>query len=81
MNFSEAMFYEYYLTSDFHTNTAGYFKPVCLLVKIASKTVIRPILPCGDIVRQRVKAPLEVAISPYFDLTHPSHPRMNVKDR
>ena len=37
MNFSEAMFYENYLTSEFHTNT------VCLLVKMASKTVIRPI--------------------------------------
>ena len=37
MNFSAAMFYENYLTSDFH------FKHVCLLVKMASKTVIRPI--------------------------------------
>ena len=33
MNFSEAMFYENYLTSDFHTNIV-----VCLLVKMASKT-------------------------------------------
>ena len=41
MNFLEAMFYEHYLTLDFHTNT--YFKRVCLLVKMASKTVIRPI--------------------------------------
>ena len=40
MNFSEAMFY-YYLSSDFHTNTV--FTPVCLLVKMATKTVIRPI--------------------------------------
>ena len=30
------------LTSDFHINTV-FFKPVCLLVKMASKTVIRPI--------------------------------------
>ena len=42
MNFSEAMFYENYLTSDFHTN-AVISPPVCLLVKMASKTVIRPI--------------------------------------
>ena len=38
---SSAMCDENYLTSDFHTNS--YFKPVCLLVKMASKTVIRPI--------------------------------------
>ena len=43
MNFSEAMFYENYLTSDFHTNTV-ISRRVCLLVKKASKTVIRPIL-------------------------------------
>ena len=43
MNFSEAMFYENYLTSDFHTNTL-ISRRVCLLVKMASKTVIRPIL-------------------------------------
>ena len=42
MNFSEAMFYENYLTSDFHTNTA-ISRRVCLLVKMASKSVIRPI--------------------------------------
>ena len=42
MNFSEAMFYKNYLTSDFHTNTA-IARRVCLLVKMASKTVIRPI--------------------------------------
>ena len=42
MNFSEAMFYENYLTSDFHTNTV-ISRRVCLLVKMASKTVIRPI--------------------------------------
>ena len=42
MNFSEAMFYENYLTSDFHTNTVT-SRRVCLLVKMASKTVIRPI--------------------------------------
>ena len=43
MNVSEAMFYENYLTSDFHTNTS--FKK-CLPtdVKMASKTVIRPIV-------------------------------------
>ena len=47
MNCSEAMFYENYLTSDFHTNTviSRLFRPVCLLVKMASKTVIRPIRP------------------------------------
>ena len=42
MNFSEAMFYENYLTSDFHTNTV-ISRRVCLLVKMASKTAIRPI--------------------------------------
>ena len=41
MNFSEAMFYENYLTSDFHTNTV-ISRRVCLLVKMASKAVIRP---------------------------------------
>ena len=34
--FSEAMFYENYLRSDFHTNTV-----ICLLVKMASKTFER----------------------------------------
>ena len=43
MNFSEAMFYKNYLTSDFHTNTV-ISRRVCLLVKMASKTVIRPIV-------------------------------------
>ena len=46
MNFSEAMFYENYLTSDFHTNTVILRRPVCLLVKMAemaSKTGRRPI--------------------------------------
>ena len=48
MNVSEAMFYESNLTSDFRTNT------VCLLVNMASKTVIRPILqrrrtPCSAV--------------------------------
>ena len=42
MTFSEAMFYENCLTSDFHTNTV-ISRRVCLLVKMASKTVIRPI--------------------------------------
>ena len=42
MNFSEAMFCENYLTSDFHTNTV-ISRRVCLLVKMSSKTVIRPI--------------------------------------
>ena len=41
MDFSEAMFYENCLTSDFHTNTI-ISRRVCQLVKIASKTVIRP---------------------------------------
>ena len=41
MNFSEAMSYENYLTSDFHTNTV-ISRRVSLLVKMASKTVIRP---------------------------------------
>ena len=43
MNFSEAMFYENHFTSDFHTNTV-ISRRVCLLVKMASKTVIRPII-------------------------------------
>ena len=43
MNFSEAMFYENHLTSDFHTNTV-ILRRVWLLVKMASKTVIRPIV-------------------------------------
>ena len=44
------MFYETYLTSDFHTNTVSYcyFKSVCLLVKMALKTVIRPIGPLSS---------------------------------
>ena len=42
MNFSEAMFNENYLTSDFHTNTV-ISRRVCLLAKMAPKTVIRPI--------------------------------------
>ena len=45
MNFSEAMFHEYYLISDFHTNTV-ISRLVCLLVKMASKIVIRPIGHC-----------------------------------
>ena len=40
MNFLEAMFYENYLTSDFHTNTV-ISRHVCLPIKMASKTVIR----------------------------------------
>ena len=45
MNFSEAMFYKNNLASDFHTNTviSSLFAHVCLLVKMASETVIRPI--------------------------------------
>ena len=43
MNFSEAMCYENYLTSDFQENTV-ISRRVCLLVKLASKTVIRPIV-------------------------------------
>ena len=43
MNFSDAIFYENYFTSDFHANTVISTEPVCLLVKMASKTVIRPI--------------------------------------
>ena len=39
------------------------------------------ILLWGEIGRQHVKAPLAAALSPYFDLTHPSDPSMNVKDR
>ena len=42
MNFSEAMFYENYLISDFLANAV--FQDNCLLlVKMASKTVMRPI--------------------------------------
>ena len=44
LDFSEAMFYENYLTSDFYTYTV-ISRRVCLLVKMASKTVIRPIRP------------------------------------
>ena len=43
MNFPEAKFSENYLTSDFHTNTV-ISRLVCLLVKMASKTVIRSIV-------------------------------------
>ena len=42
MNFSEGMFYEYYLTSDFRTNTV-ILRRVCLPIKIASKSVIRSV--------------------------------------
>ena len=38
------------------------------------------ILLWGEIGRQHVKAPLAAAISPYFDLIHPTNPRINVKD-
>ena len=40
MNFSDAMFYENYSTSDI---SFDFSRHVCLLVKMASKTVIRPI--------------------------------------
>ena len=43
MNFSEAMFCENYLTSDFHTNTV-ISRRVCLLIKMASKTMIRSVM-------------------------------------
>ena len=39
------------------------------------------ILLWSEIGRQHLKAPLEAAIGPYFDLTHPPNPRMDVKDR
>ena len=54
MNFSEAMvmFYENYLTSDFHTNTV-ISRRVCLLVKMASKTAIRPIVFSLPLVEKR----------------------------
>ena len=42
MNFSEAKFYENYLTSDFHTNTV-ISRRVSLPIKMASETVIRSI--------------------------------------
>ena len=38
MNFSEVMFYENYLTSNFHTNTV-ISRRVCLLVEMVLKTV------------------------------------------
>ena len=44
MNFSEVMFYENYLTSEF-----PYKHCVCLLVNMASKIVIRPILLANTI--------------------------------
>ena len=47
MNFSEAMFFENYLTSDFHTNTV-ISRRICLLVEMASKTVMRPIIYTSD---------------------------------
>ena len=46
MDFSEAMFYENYLTLGCHTNTV-ISRRVCLLVKMVSKTVIRPITFCS----------------------------------
>ena len=46
MNFSEAMFSENYLTSDFHANTF-ILRRVCLGVKMVLKTVIRPIQARG----------------------------------
>ena len=42
MNFLEAMFYENYLTSDFHTNTV-ISSSFAYSSKMTSKTVIRPI--------------------------------------
>ena len=44
MNFSEAMFYESNLTSDFHTKTV-ISSLFAYSFKMASKTVIRPIQP------------------------------------
>ena len=45
MNFSEAMFDENYMTLDFHTNTVV-SRRILLLVKMASKTMLRPIVSC-----------------------------------
>ena len=45
MNFSQAMFDENYLTSDFHTNIV-ISQRVCLLVKMVSKTAMRLIYSC-----------------------------------
>ena len=42
LNFSEAKFYENYLTSDFHTNTV-ISRRVCLHIKMASTTAIKSI--------------------------------------
>ena len=42
MNYSEGMFYENYLKSYLHTNTV-ISRPVCLPIKMASKTMIRSI--------------------------------------
>ena len=43
MNFSEGMFYEKYLTSDFHTNTKHYFKTCLPTRQKGVETVIRPV--------------------------------------
>ena len=56
---SEAMFYENYLTSDFHTNTV-ISRCVCLwLVKMALKTARRPISSCRTCLRGKLKAKVE----------------------
>ena len=63
MNFSEAMYYENCLTTDFHTNTVILGR-ICLLVKMASKTVIRP----------KSKQPIRARFHPCMpspDLFHP----------
>ena len=72
MNFSEAIIYENYLRSDFHTNTV-IFTPVCLLVKMASKTVIRPnnrdVLPRRTMGSDKLRLPsvkLECTKKPFF---------------
>ena len=46
MNFSKAMFYENYLTSDFHTNTVISSLFAYSSKLMAWKTVIRPIGSC-----------------------------------
>ena len=48
MDFSEAKFYENYFTWDFYT-TSVISRPVCLLVKMASRTVIRSIYVWNDL--------------------------------
>ena len=68
MNFSERCFMTIiYLTSDFHTNNV-ISRRVCLLVKMVSKTVIRPVLV---ILQQNINSPSFFVVQSLWILQYP----------